>query len=92
MFWSVSHELASRQIRKARAAAAEFLLCAWTLNAYIPPMNWLTRQEQYVLTVALALLLVGLAVKTYRTSHPSAAGAAPAQQAATNAVATVNKQ
>jgi hypothetical protein len=54
-------------------------------------MNWLTRQEQYVLVVALALLLVGLAVKTYRTSHPSAAGTAPVLQAATNG-GTVNKQ
>lgn len=54
-------------------------------------MNWLTRQEQYVLVVALALLLVGLAVKTYRASHPSAAGTAPVLQAATNG-GTVNKQ
>lgn len=54
-------------------------------------MNWLTRQEQYVLTVTLALLLVGLAVKTYRASHPLAAREATVQQAATNTVATVNK-
>ncbi|HYT61733.1 MAG TPA: hypothetical protein VEL06_16265 [Haliangiales bacterium] len=30
----------------------------------------LTRQEQLVLCVVLSLLLVGRAVKAYRTSHP----------------------
>jgi len=34
-------------------------------------MNWLTRQEQFVLATVLTLLLVGLAVKTYRTAHPA---------------------
>jgi len=34
-------------------------------------MKWLTRQEQFVLCMVLALLLVGLAVKTYRTAHPA---------------------
>jgi hypothetical protein len=33
----------------------------------------LTKQEQLVLTVLLALLLTGLAVKAYRTAHPPAA-------------------
>jgi len=55
-------------------------------------MNWLTRQEQYVLTVTLALLLVGLAVKTYRTGHPSAQGATVPEQEATNSVAAVGKR
>ncbi len=31
-------------------------------------MKWLTRQEQTVLFTVLALVLLGLAVKTYRTS------------------------
>jgi len=35
-------------------------------------VNWLTRQEQFVLATVLTLLLVGLAVKTYRTAHPAA--------------------
>ena len=39
-------------------------------------MNWLTRQEQFVLATVLTLLLVGLAVKTYRTAHPATAVAA----------------
>ncbi|MEY4387341.1 MAG: hypothetical protein RLY20_2624 [Verrucomicrobiota bacterium] len=33
-------------------------------------MNRLTRQEQLVLCSVLGLLLVGLAVKVYRQSHP----------------------
>jgi hypothetical protein len=31
-------------------------------------MNWLTRQEQTVLLTLLLLVLLGLAVKAYRTS------------------------
>jgi hypothetical protein len=31
----------------------------------------LTKQEQLVLTAVLILLLTGLAVKSYRTAHPS---------------------
>ncbi|HYG22581.1 MAG TPA: hypothetical protein VEH04_07360 [Verrucomicrobiae bacterium] len=34
-------------------------------------MNRLTRQEQLVLCLVCAFLLVGWAVKTYRTSHPA---------------------
>jgi hypothetical protein len=33
-------------------------------------VNRLTRQEQLVLCGVLGLLLVGLAVKTYRAAHP----------------------
>jgi len=36
-------------------------------------VNRLTRQEQLVLVSVLALLLVGLAVKVYRVSHPEVA-------------------
>jgi hypothetical protein len=35
-------------------------------------VNVLTKQEQRVLCVVLGLLLLGWAVKTYRTAHPSA--------------------
>ena len=38
-------------------------------------MNVLTKQEQLVLCLVLGLLLVGWAVKTYRTAHPTAAAA-----------------
>ncbi len=43
-------------------------------------MNALTKQEQLVLCLVLGLLLMGWAVKTYRTAHPAArpvAGTAP---------------
>jgi hypothetical protein len=35
-------------------------------------VNGLTKQEQTVLILVLGLLLVGWAVKYYRTAHPSA--------------------
>ena len=38
---------------------------------YISPVNRLTKQEQLVLCIVLGLLLTGLAVKTYRTAHPT---------------------
>jgi hypothetical protein len=37
----------------------------------------LTQQEQKVLGLVLALLLVGWAVRVYRAAHPPAAGPAP---------------
>jgi len=36
-------------------------------------VNALTKQEQLVLCVVLGLLLLGWAVKAYRTAHPPAA-------------------
>jgi hypothetical protein len=33
-------------------------------------VKWLTRQEQLVLCGIMALLLLGLAVKFYRATHP----------------------
>ncbi|HWN94702.1 MAG TPA: hypothetical protein VNT99_06705 [Methylomirabilota bacterium] len=36
-------------------------------------MKYLTNEQQKVLCVILFLLLVGLAVKTWRTAHPPAA-------------------
>jgi len=36
-------------------------------------VNALTKQEQRVLCVVLGLLLMGWAVKTYRTAHPPVA-------------------
>jgi len=38
---------------------------------YIRPVNRLTKHEQWVLCVVLGLLLVGWAVKAWRTAHPS---------------------
>jgi hypothetical protein len=42
------------------------------LSDYIARVNGLTKQEQTVLIIVLGLLLVGWAVKLYRTSHPPA--------------------
>lgn len=41
-------------------------------------MNALTKQEQLVLCVVLALLLMGWAVKAYRAAHPPATAVQPA--------------
>ena len=38
----------------------------------------LTKQEQLVLCIVLGLLLVGWAVKTYRTAHPPVTATRPA--------------
>ena len=42
------------------------------LFRYYWRMNRLTKQEQLVLCIVLGLLLIGWAVKTYRTAHPPA--------------------
>jgi hypothetical protein len=39
-------------------------------SGYIACVNGLTKQEQTVLILVLGLLLVGWAVKYYRTAHP----------------------
>jgi len=56
---------------KARDGFLQFPLCPERQYAYIRSMNWLTRQEQFVLAAVLSLLLVGVAVKTYRTANPT---------------------
>jgi len=38
-------------------------------------VKYLTKQEQFVLCLILALVLAGWAVKVYRTAHPSDAAA-----------------
>jgi hypothetical protein len=51
-------------------------------------VNRLTRQEQLVICIVCGLLLVGWAVKTYRTAHPVAVttpnAAAAASESARN--------
>ena len=49
---------------------------AWHKHA----VNRLTRREQLVLAGLLAMLLVGAAVKWYRTTHPPAASSAAGQR------------
>jgi len=50
-------------------------------------MNRLTKHEQLVLCGMFGLLLVGLAVRTWRTSHPPTTEAKLSISAATNAPA-----
>ena len=47
-------------------------------SGYIDRVNGLTKQEQTVLILVLGLLLVGWAVKYWRTAHPSASIVQPA--------------
>jgi hypothetical protein len=42
------------------------------LTLYSTPVNRLTKQEQLVICIIAGLLLLGWAVKTYRTAHPPA--------------------
>jgi len=42
-------------------------------------MNWLTKQEQFVICLIVGLLLTGLAVKYYRMTHPATATTQPAK-------------
>ena len=42
-------------------------------------MICLTKQEQLVLCIILGLILMGWAVKTYRTAHPPTTAAEPAE-------------
>jgi|GEM_PF-663367 len=44
--------------------------CAVVRRMYIALVNYLTKQEQFVLCLVMTLLLTGWAVKTYRTAHP----------------------
>jgi hypothetical protein len=46
------------------------LLCLGLVYASLSFVSRLTKQEQWVLCVVLALLLVGWAVKAFRTAHP----------------------
>jgi len=54
---------------------------------YTGTMNRLTKHEQLVLCGVFGLLLVGLAVSTWRTSHPPTTEAKLSISAATNAPA-----
>jgi len=42
-------------------------------------MNWLTKQEQFVICLIAGLLLTGVAVKYYRAAHPPVTSSQPAQ-------------
>jgi hypothetical protein len=42
-------------------------------------MNWLTKQEKWVLFAVMSLLVVGMCVKQYRTAHPATTASQPAK-------------
>lgn len=42
------------------------------MSRYIAGMKWLTKQEQIVLCIVIGLLFMGLLVKYYRESQPTA--------------------
>ena len=42
-------------------------------------MNWLTKQEQFVILLIAGLLLTGVAVKYYRAAHPGMTSSQPTQ-------------
>ena len=42
-------------------------------------MNWLTKQEQFIICLVIGLLVTGLAVKYYRTAHPATMSQLPAK-------------
>ena len=52
------------------AADCNLRCCTRPRIPYFPAVLKLTRQEQFVLSVVLGLLLVGWAVKTWRLAHP----------------------
>lgn len=48
------------------------------ISDIVNPVVHLTKQEQWVLCIVVALLLTGWAVKAYRTAHPPAPVSQPA--------------
>jgi hypothetical protein len=65
-----------RLVDMQRRATAEFAsqnqpLLSQIVHVIFPTVQRLTRQEQLVLCIVLSLLLVGWAVKAWRTAHPS---------------------
>ena len=60
--------------RKSKIANRNYDGCRRRDLRYIIRMNWLTKQEQFVICLIIGLLLTGLAVKYYRTAHPPVTG------------------
>ena len=53
--------------------------CRCTDFSYIVGMNWLTKQEQFIICLVITLLVTGLVVKYYRTAHPATTSSQPAK-------------
>ena len=48
------------------------MICTWDMGekVYNGIVKYLTKQEQFVLCLTIALVLAGWAVKVYRAAHP----------------------
>jgi hypothetical protein len=62
-----------KEFKPARLAERHFY-------RYIVGMNWLTKQEQFIICIVIGLLVTGLAVKYYRTAHPATTSRQPVSQ------------
>ncbi len=51
--------------------------CRGTDLSYIIRMNWLTKQEQFIICIVIGLLATGLTVKYYRAAHPATTSSQP---------------
>jgi len=51
--------------------------CRMLIFRYIEGMNWLTKQEQFIICIVIGLLVTGLAVKYYRAAHPAITSSQP---------------
>ena len=51
--------------------------CRMLIFRYIEGMNWLTKQEQFIICIVIGLLVTGLAVKYYRAEHPATTSSQP---------------
>jgi hypothetical protein len=61
---------AERGRGRRSATVPTLLLLSGAGYANLKPVNRLTKQEQLVLCLVIGLLLMGWAVKAYRTAHP----------------------
>jgi len=62
-----------KEFKPARLAECHFY-------RYIVGMNWLTKQEQFIICIVIGLLVTGLAVKYYRAAHPATTSSQPVSQ------------
>jgi len=51
--------------------------CRMLIFRYITDMNWLTKQEQFIICIVIGLLVTGLSVKYYRAAHPGTTSSQP---------------
>jgi hypothetical protein len=69
---TIAHRTAPIPADPPILAPPENFIVNWNDLTYIQPVNRLTKHEQLVICIVAGLLLLGWAVKTYRTAHPPA--------------------